>query len=657
MPNPLIAFALLGGLCAPVFAQTAGLRAPLQAWITNQRSPSQYEDWFVPFRKALLLAKSTKCALVPNGGTDARLYDLVPVLGPLDRAMESFAAESAGALPAKSLENLLNLAAAFRANGDSLEPLLPWLLLLQKRSAPDARVEVCLFEAWGADALDCAASKAAAARLAKLDEAPLREFLFEVKQFPDGKPGTVQRLVSQLCAGKIAKGERLGAFALRGAFVAEIENDYELAMQLGDFAAASKCLERMLVANPDDWAPQLMIELTGGRTNSGTRFVDRYRDASPDERTAIDARLRGLGFAIVAPGQTVAAVAQVSRDGTLEFFRNDGGDRTKKLDATLKTAEKAYTAKLDAAKDLRDDVAELERKIKKNEHIVGMRREVRDWRQRIEDKNAEAAKLDAEASKELEAKTRIETERQNLLDQIEAVKKRRGEFRLQRDGAGPEAARETAAGEPPAATPLPSPASPAGPAPDAPAGDAFDLALPQAKELRDATADLDAGQLERARTTLIAVKAALARAPADATTKRMVAVTSHRLGECLHRLGMQKAKVARNDATVEQDYFLRADGEFARVTGADFATAREGSSLNAAALRWRIQINSTLYAGYRALATAQPTMLPYRTKRDAYGAAANRLFQELQNSYATSTLPDGRRIVDVAREEAAALGR
>ena len=654
--------ALLGALCAPVFAQAPGLRAPLQAWLAHQESPSLYEDWFVPFRKALLLAKSTKCALVPNGGADAQLYDLVLAIEPLDDGMEAFAAEHAGALPKSGAANLLNLAAAFRANGDSLEPLLPWLLLLQKRSGPDARVELCLFEAWGTDALDCSASKAAAERLKALDEAPLLAFLLEAKAFPAGKPGTVQRLVNQLCAGKIDKGAPLGACALGRALVAEIEKDYEIAMQFGDFGAASKCLDRMLVGNPRDWSPQLMLELSGGQTK-GTSFADRYKDASPDVRTAIDARLQHLGLAIVAPGASVAAVAQAARDGAIDFFRNDLADGVKKADAAIKSSEQSRATTLDKAKDLRDDIAEYERKIKKYERIVGMRREVADWRRRADDKKGEADKLDAEATKELAAKTRIEAEKKDLQGQIDAVKKRRAEFKLQPTPGEPEPKepepeepRAAAAGQPPP-TPLQPPAPPAQqPAPAAPPPVEFDVALPQAKELREATADLELGQFARARTAFKAVKVALARVPADATTQRMLAVTRYRLGVSLQRLAMQKARETRNDAEA-QLLLLDADSEFARLTGDDFATAREGSSLHAAALRSRLQVNSTLWCSYRDLAAANPNDLTYRTKRDTHAKTGNRLLAELKDSFAAATLPDGRRIVDVAREEAAALAR
>ncbi len=283
--------------------------------------------------------------------------------------------------------------------------------------------------------------------------------MFEAKAFPK-KPGTVQRLVSQLCAGKLDKGAPLGAGALGRALVAEFEKEYELAMQLGDFVGAVSGLEKMLLANPKDWSALLMLEAGGGKVK-GARFVDRYKEASPAERAAIDARLQRLGLAIVAPGLNAAAAARAAQDGALDFFRNDLEKSLKKLDATIKTSEKAHATKLDGAQDRREDIAELERKIKKYERIVGMRREVRDWRLRIDEKKAEAEKLDVEAAKELEAKTRLQVERQDLQGRIDAVKKARSEFKLQPAPGEPEAPRAAAADELPPAT-LQPPDRPAG---------------------------------------------------------------------------------------------------------------------------------------------------------------------------------------------------
>ena len=638
-----------------MLAQT-GLRAPLQAWLAQKESPAQYEDLFVPFRNALLLAKSTKCARVPNGGTDALLYDVIPAIEPLDDGMESFAVAQAGALPAGSNDKLLNLAAAFRANGDSLEPLLPWLLLLQKCSAADARVELCLFEAWGTGALDCNASKAAAERLKKLDEAPLSKFLFEAKAFPAGKTDTVKRLVDQLCAGKLDKAAPLGAFALSRALVAWFEKDYELAMQLGDFPRAAKCLETMLLANPTDLGAQLMLEACGGQVK-GLRFVDRYKDASPAERAAIDARLQHLGLAIIAPGVSVAAAAQAARDGTLDFFRTDLAKRVKELDAPIKNAEQAHDKKVDKAKDLREDIVELERKIKKYENIVGMHREVRGWRQDIVEKKAAAERCDVEAKNELDVKTRLEAQRNEVQGKIDAVNKRRSEFRLQPTADDP-VLREPEPEQPRVAAPLQPPSASAGQqAPLAPPMVSFDEALAQAKELRAATVELELGRFDGARKCFWAVKTALERLPADVTTQRMIAVTRYRLGEALRRLGMQKALETRNDVDAKQ-LLSDADREFTRVTGDDFGTEREGSSLRAAALRSRLQINSTLYCGYRDQAKANPRDVSFRTKRDEHARTANQLLGELKNSFPTATLPDGRRIYEVARQEAAAeLGR
>ena len=185
----------------------------------------------------------------------------------------------------------------------------------------------------------------------------------------------------------------------------------------------------------------------------------------------------------------------------------------------------------------------------------------------------------------------------------------------------------------------------------------FDEALAQAKELRAATVELELGRFDGARKCFWAVKTALERLPADVTTQRMIAVTRYRLGEALRRLGMQKALETRNDVDAKQ-LLSDADREFTRVTGDDFGTEREGSSLRAAALRSRLQINSTLYCGYRDQAKANPRDVSFRTKRDEHARTANQLLGELKNSFPTATLPDGRRIYEVARQEAAAeLGR
>jgi TolA-binding protein len=561
-------------------------------------------------------------------------------------------------LPPGGNDKLLNLAAAFRANGDSLEPLLPWLLLLQKRGGADVRVELCLFEAWGTDALDCNASKAAAERLKKLDEVPLSKFLFEAKAFPAGKTDTVKRLVDQLCAGKLDKGAPLGAFALARALVAGFEKDYELAMQLGDFGRAQKCLETMLLANPKDLAAQLMLEVCGGQVK-GARFVDRYKEASPAERDAIDARLQHLGLGIVAPGVSVAAVAQAASDDALDFFRTDLAKRVKELDSPIKAAEQAHKKKTDKAQNLREEIVELERKIKKFERIVGMRREVRGWKEDIDERKAEIEKCEAEAKNEIDVKTRLEAQRNELQGKIDAVNRRRSEFKLQPTAddpmpRDPDPEPRAAAGQPREADPFQPPDAPRQPAAVAPPMVEFDEALPQAKELRAATADLELGRFEKARNAFRAVmKDAVARVPADVTTQRLIAVTRYRLAESLQKLGMQKALVTRNDIDAQVD-LNEADREFARLTGDDFGTAREGSSLRAAALRMRLQINSTLYRAYRGLAEANSRDASHRTRRDAHAKTANQMLEQLKSSFATATLPDGRRIVDVARDEAAA---
>lgn len=198
--------------------------------------------------------------------------------------------------------------------------------------------------------------------------------------------------------------------------------------------------------------------------------------------------------------------------------------------------------------------------------------------------------------------------------------------------------------------------TPAVPATPAPPPIEFDLALPQATELRDATALLDAGDYARARTALAAVKAALADDATDATAQRLLAVASHRLGEAIEQLGLQKAKTSHDDEGAEKLLVL-ADKELADIGGEDFGTRREGSSLQAAALRRRGLLNAVLYVGYRDLAKARPNVRAYPKKCNQYARAGKDALARLENGFPTATMPDGRRVVDVTRAEAEKMMR
>src|SRR6185436_12349009 len=96
-----------------------------------------------------------------------------------------------------------------------------------------------------------------------------------------------------------------------------------------------------------------------------------------------------------------------------------------------------------------------------------------------------------------------------------------------------------------------------------------------------------------------------------------------------------------------------ADRSLVDAFADDFATAREGSSLRAMALRLRLLCNAVLFLGYKDLAEQVPTSKVYKQKRDRFRTAANKLFKELEQSCADATTADGRRVVDVVRAECA----
>ncbi|MFO1052727.1 MAG: hypothetical protein U1F36_10980 [Planctomycetota bacterium] len=98
--------------------------------------------------------------------------------------------------------------------------------------------------------------------------------------------------------------------------------------------------------------------------------------------------------------------------------------------------------------------------------------------------------------------------------------------------------------------------------------------------------------------------------------------------------------------------------EFAEVLdGPDLTDTGEGSSLHAAALRRIIQINSSLYGGYKRLSAQQPTSRAYADSARKYREALEIAVDQLRRVFPESTLPDGSRIVDAIRDDVARLAR
>jgi len=181
----------------------------------------------------------------------------------------------------------------------------------------------------------------------------------------------------------------------------------------------------------------------------------------------------------------------------------------------------------------------------------------------------------------------------------------------------------------------------------------FDDSVPHAAELADATHALDAGKHAEARQALQTVLQAIAKAPAEGQpAARVAALVQYRLAECSYEVGLQTAKQPRK-ADDAECILVAADRSLVDAFADDFATAREGSSLRAMALRLRLLCNAVLFLGYKDLAEQVPTSKVYKQKRDRFRTAANKLFKELEQSCADATTADGRRVVDVVRAECA----
>jgi hypothetical protein len=275
--------------------------------------------------------------------------------------MRAFPEVEPGSVPESSVDQLLAVAGALRRQGASIEPLLPYLLLLQQNDADDPRVAFCLFEAWAVEALDLQGAREAAGVVqqqlsASAATSPLRtrlpEVAFEVGELGDDGMPMLARVVRAL-AGRA--GGALGPFAVARAFVPELEAGYAKAMQAGDVDAVGRHLRALRTVDPADRAAEVLLAVATGR-----RDVVTFDHASlaAEEQAAVEARARHLGLGLIEAQLDVAgALQRLSDASTAQFAFFDTGlaaqaaskaeasDRINKEIPALRRAASALEAK------------------------------------------------------------------------------------------------------------------------------------------------------------------------------------------------------------------------------------------------------------------------------------------------------------------------
>lgn len=136
---------------------------------------------------------------------------------------------------------------------------------------------------------------------------------------------------------------------------------------------------------------------------------------------------------------------------------------------------------------------------------------------------------------------------------------------------------------------------------------------------------------------------------------QLLGLARYRLADTLRQRAVLKAKTKGGDREAEK-ILNRASRKFAEVTSTpDCTTTAEGDSLHAAALRRIVQIESSLYGGYRRLSAQNPKSNSYAKAAREHRQTAEEAFEKLQRIYPNATLATGRRAVDEARDDAREL--
>lgn len=135
---------------------------------------------------------------------------------------------------------------------------------------------------------------------------------------------------------------------------------------------------------------------------------------------------------------------------------------------------------------------------------------------------------------------------------------------------------------------------------------------------------------------------------------QLLGLARHKLAEVLYRQG---AALNRSSNSADQrraiDAFTAAGGKFAQVLeSADDPTTEEGSSLHASALFWRIRIEGIQYAYNRELYRRSPSS-SLKSRYEGHRKRAEVAYEQLSRVHpeATSAREQGRRFVDLARDE------
>lgn len=418
----------------PVDAKPA-LRSSLTAWLGQQDSAAQYEDYLVPHRNGLLRALSEGSPWVPAGGTNARLYSLQDCLTRLDKSAKTKNSESPTRIEDEDARTLFRLVDAMRRNGDSIEPLLPYLLLVRDSRPDDPLVSLFVFEAYAVDGLDRGRARDAARSFSEgvmsastlpsfRDRgAHIMSFVFEAEAIEGGLL-TMARLVQGLGDEDVACDQPIGPFAMGRLYMPELDKTYEAAMQKGDWKEVGKTLQYMVTVLPSDRSPGLIFALQSRKRDL---LAFDYNSLSPEGRAAANARLHRLGLGMLAPGSPGDLVEQLasSRHDPCWFFDDSLDQRISNCANAISRAEGGYHQAVARAANARAlaEAAEARANSDLKKYRPDHLRRAASYRQQERDAITASVNYDAD-------RVRASQQRQALEAERDALRQRRLAFRL-----------------------------------------------------------------------------------------------------------------------------------------------------------------------------------------------------------------------------------
>ncbi len=162
--------------------------------------------------------------------------------------------------------------------------------------------------------------------------------------------------------------------------------------------------------------------------------------------------------------------------------------------------------------------------------------------------------------------------------------------------------------------------------------------------------------VEKSETALVRLEESLT-SDASPDAAALIGLVRYRLADTLRQRAALLAGAARDDREAEK-LLRRAISKYEEVCKAvEPADPAIGTSVHAAARHRIVQVQASLYVAYKRMLKERPGSSAFAQNAVSARKAAEAAFEQLQRLNANATCPDGRRVIDVAREDVSRLSQ